>query len=96
MKFNLLAALSVLVASTCATAAEKTITLNVSDMTCAACPITVKKALNKVPGVSKVSVSLENKQAVVTFDDSKTQLNTLLNATFEAGYPSTLNGGMPQ
>ena len=96
MKFNLLAALSVLVASTCATAAEKTITLNVSDMTCAACPITVKKALNKVPGVSKVSVSLENKQAVVTFDDSKTQLNTLLNATFEAGYPSTLNGGTPQ
>lgn len=96
MKFNLLAALSVLVASTCATAAEKTITLNVSDMTCAACPITVKKALNKVLGVSKVSVSLENKQAVVTFDDSKTQLNTLLNATFEAGYPSTLNGGTPQ
>lgn len=51
-------------------------------MTCAACPITVKKALNKVTGVSKVNVSLEPKQAVVTFDDSKAQLNTLLKATF--------------
>ena len=96
MKFKLLTALCVLLASSFATAAEKTITLNVSDMTCAACPITVKKALNKVPGVSKVSVSLEKNQAVVTFDDSKAQLDTLLNATFAAGYPSTLNGGTPQ
>ena len=92
MKFYSLAALGLLFTTICATAAEKTITLDVADMTCAACPITVKKALNKVAGVSKVNVSLERKQAVVTFDDSKAQLNTLLNATFEAGYPSTLNG----
>lgn len=96
MKSYSLAVLSLLLASTFAVAAEKTITLDVSDMTCAACPITVKKALNNVPGVSKVSVSLERKQAVVTFDDSKAQLTNLLNATFEAGYPSTLNGGTPQ
>ncbi len=96
MKSYSLAVLSLLLASTFAVAAEKTITLDVFDMTCAACPITVKKALNNVPGVSKVSVSLERKQAVVTFDDSKAQLTNLLNATFEAGYPSTLNGGTPQ
>ena len=96
MKFYSLSALTLLLASTFATAAEKTITLDVSDMTCAACPITVKKALNKVPGVSKVNVSLEQKQAVVTYDDSKAQLNNLLNATFEAGYPSTLNNSTPQ
>jgi len=96
MKFNSLTALVLLLTSTFTVAAEKTITLDVSDMTCAACPITVKKALNNVPGVSKVSVSLEKKQAVVTFDDSKAQLNGLLNATFEAGYPSTLNNSTPQ
>jgi len=96
MKFNSLTALALLLASTCAAATEKTITLDVSDMTCAACPITVKKALNNVPGVSKVNVSLEKKQAVVTYDDSKAQLNNLLNATFEAGYPSTLNNSTPQ
>ncbi len=96
MKFNSLTALGLLLASTCATAAEKTITLDVADMTCSACPITVKKALNTVPGVSKVNVSLERKQAVVTYDDSKAQLNNLVNATFEAGYPATLNTSTPQ
>jgi mercuric ion binding protein len=96
MKFKSFVALALLLASTYAAAAEKTITLDVSDMTCAACPITVKKALNNVTGVSKVSVSLEKKQAVVTYDDSKAQLNGLLNATFEAGYPSTLNSGTAQ
>ena len=96
MKFNSPIALGLLLASICATAAEKTITLDVADMTCAACPITVKKALNNVPGVSKVNVSLQRKQAVVTYDDSKAQLNNLLNATFEAGYPATLNHSAPQ
>ncbi len=53
-------------------AASKTVTLNVPGMTCPACPITIKKALNKVSGVSKVEVSYEKKEARVTFDDAKT------------------------
>src|SRR2546430_6764514 len=53
-------------------ASPKTVTLNVSGMTCAACPITVKKALEKVPGVSSVDVRFEKKQVLVTFDDTKT------------------------
>ena len=44
-------------------AATKTVTLSVPGMTCPACPITIKKALNKVQGVSKVDVSYEKKQA---------------------------------
>ena len=36
---------------TSAWAASQTVTLSVSGMTCAACPITVKKALIKVDGV---------------------------------------------
>ncbi|SRR6266851_4965243 len=69
-------------------AATKTVTLDVPGMYCAACPITVKKALNKVQGVSKVDVSLEKKQAVVTFDDAKTDTTALVKATTDAGYPS--------
>ena len=57
-------------------------------MTCAACPITVKKALSKVEGVSKTDVTFENRQAVVTFDDSKTNIQKLTKATEDAGYPS--------
>ena len=69
-------------------AATKTVTLNVPGMTCPACPITIKKALNKVQGVSKVDVNYEKKQAVVTFDDAKTELKALVKATTDAGFPS--------
>ena len=51
-------------------AAPKTVTLAVPGMTCATCPITVKKALTKVTGVTKVDVDLDQLQAVVTFDDA--------------------------
>jgi periplasmic mercuric ion binding protein len=69
-------------------ASPKTVTLNVSGMTCAACPITVKKALEKVSGVSKIDVQYEKKQVVVTFDDTKTNVDALVKATANAGYPS--------
>ena len=73
-------------------AATKTVTLDVPGMTCPTCPITIKKALNKVQGVSKVDVSYEKKQAVVTFDDTKTDTKALVKATTNAGYPSQPEG----
>lgn len=90
-KISVIVALSVssLFAAT-AWAANKTVMLAVPGMTCAACPITVKKALNKVPGVAVVEVSFENKLAVVTFDDAKTNVEALTHATTDAGYPSTV------
>ena len=71
-------------------AATKTVTLSVPGMTCAACPITVKKALTKVDGVQKAEVSYEKREAVVTFDDAKTNADTLTKATANAGYPSSV------
>jgi mercuric ion binding protein len=59
-------------------------------MTCAACPITVKKALSKVEGVEKAEVSYEHKEAVVTYDDAKTNVEALTKTTEGAGYPSEL------
>lgn len=76
--------------STPAWAASKTVTLSVPGMTCAACPITVKKAISKVEGVSKVDVTFETREAVVTFDDAKTSVQKLTKATTDAGYPSGL------
>ncbi len=70
--------------------ATKTVTLSVPGMNCATCPITVKKALGKVEGVTKTEVNLEKRAAVVTFDDVRTNLESLTRATGEAGYPSTL------
>ena len=70
-------------------AASQTVTLSVPDMTCAACPITVKLALSKVEGVSQVSVSYPDREAVVTFNDALTSIEALTEATRDAGYPST-------
>lgn len=71
-------------------AATQTVILSVPGMTCAACPITVKKALTKVDGVTKAEVSFENREAIVTFDDAKTNAPALTKATEDAGYPSSV------
>ena len=71
-------------------AATQTVTLSIPGMHCAACPITVKKALSRVDGVSKIDVSLEKRVAVIAFDDAKTNTRKLTEATALAGYPSTL------
>ncbi|MDH1765586.1 mercury resistance system periplasmic binding protein MerP [Comamonas aquatica] len=76
--------------ATPAWAAVQTVTLAVPGMTCAACPITVKKALTRVDGVQKVEVSYEKREAVVTFDDAKTNADALTQATENAGYPSSV------
>ncbi|HKA40819.1 MAG TPA: mercury resistance system periplasmic binding protein MerP [Burkholderiales bacterium] len=81
------AAATILLASH-ALAANKTVTLDVPGMYCEMCPITVKKALSHVSGVSNVSASYERKEAVVTFDDTKTSVEALTKATANAGYPS--------
>ena len=77
-----------LFASSAALAAEKTVTLAVKNMYCAACPHTVKASLEAVPGVAKVAVSYNDKTAIVTFDDARTGVNALTTATTNAGYPS--------
>lgn len=71
-------------------AATQTVTLSVPGMTCAACPITVKQAISKVEGVNKTSVSYEKREAIVTFDDAKTSVQKLTQATTNAGYPSSV------
>ena len=52
--------------------------------------ISVQRSLTKIDGVTKADVSLEKNEAVVTFDDAKTNVETLLKATAGAGFPSTL------
>lgn len=71
-------------------AATQTVTLSVPGMTCAACPITIKKALTRVDGVQEVEVSYEKREAVVRFDDTRTSAEALTQATGNAGYPSSI------
>ena len=85
-KFVVLAAWAVMAPAVWS--ATQTITLSVPDMNCAACPLTVKKALMKVIGVGKTVVDMDRREAKVTFDDAKTNVETLVRATKDAGYPS--------
>ena len=67
----------------------QTVTLDVQNMTCAVCPITIKKALERVPGVTDAKVDFDKKTARVSFDPDKTTPAALTNATADAGYPSS-------
>jgi mercuric ion binding protein len=80
--------LAVLVASPAAMAADRTVTLAVKNMDCAACPSIVKASLEAVPGVAKVAVSYKDRMATITYDDAKADVNQLTSATTQAGYPS--------
>lgn len=73
-----------------AVAGTQTVTLAVPTMTCPTCPIAVKKALSRVEGVIEVKATWEPKEAVVTFDDTKTTPEALSKATADIGFPSTL------
>lgn len=88
-KFIALIALATSLSSP-AWAAIQTVTLSVPGMTCPACPFTVKKALTRVDGVQEVEVSYKQLEAVVTYDDARTTVEALTEATGNAGYPSNV------
>jgi mercuric ion binding protein len=69
----------------------QTVTLDVQNMTCAVCPITVKKALERVAGVTDAKVDFDRKTASVSFDPDKANPDTLTKATADAGYPSSVH-----
>lgn len=71
-------------------AESQSVTLDLPTMNCAMCPITVKKALDQVDGVVDASVSYEKREAVVTFNETRTSTEELIAATTNAGYPSTI------
>ena len=90
----LLATASIVPVATAANAAQpaglQTVTLSVENMTCSMCPITVRKSLEKVPGVVDAKADYATRTARVTYDPYKTDIQTLTEATANAGYPSAL------
>jgi mercuric ion binding protein len=70
-------------------ATPQTTVLDVQNMTCAVCPITVKKSLEQVPGVSGAKVDFAKKTVTVKFDAEKATTAALVKATTDAGSPST-------
>jgi mercuric ion binding protein len=69
---------------------ELTVTFDVQEMTCATCPIAVRKAMERVDGVTQVEVSLDDHSAVVTFDSSATTAAAIGQASTDVGFPATV------
>lgn len=82
--------LPLLLSASVATAAERTVTLAVENMTCALCPITVRTAIERVAGVKDVQVDFETKTAVVVFDDAEATVQDIAEASRQAGYPASV------
>ena len=90
MRNPLSAALVALMPLVALAAPPQTTVLNVQNMTCGLCSVTVKKSLEKVAGVSQARFDFTNQTATVTFDVDRTNKTALVMATTDAGFPSTV------
>ena len=65
----------------------------IENMTCAACPFTVKKAMSRVQGVKEVTVDFDAKTATAVFDAAVVSVDAIASASTDVGYPATLIEG---
>lgn len=74
-----------------ALAAEpKTAVLEVAGMTCSLCPITVRKALERVPGVLEAKADYAAQRAEAKYDPERTSPQALAKAVSDAGFAATV------
>lgn len=67
-------------------------TFAVENMTCALCPVTVKKAMEQVNGVQSVRIDFAARTATVVFDPAVTSVEAIAAASTDAGYPAAVRG----
>jgi mercuric ion binding protein len=72
---------------------DETVSFSVEKMTCASCPIAVRKAMERVDGVREVKVDFDSKTAVVTFDAGMTTAEAIGAASTNVGFPATVRDG---
>jgi len=61
-------------------------------MYCELCPLTVKTAMERVPGVTSVVVDFDAKTATVTFDPAAVTIDAIAAASANVGYPAHVAG----
>ena len=66
---------------------------SVTGMTCSACSAHVEKAVRKVEGVSDLTVSLLTNSMSVTYDETRTSPQSIIDAVTAAGYGAALPAG---
>lgn len=61
-------------------------TITVPEITCGHCKTAIEGALDPLTGVERAAVDVDAKQVTVTYDDTLTDRNSLLEAIAEQGY----------
>ena len=69
---------------------DREASFTVDKMTCATCPITVRKAMQRVDGVKEVAVDFDTKTATVLYDSNLTDAKQIGDASTNVGFPATL------
>ena len=88
--WTLIASLFLAINFAAAADSDQTATFDVEKMTCATCPIAVRKAMQRVDGVKEVNVDLDSKTAIVTYDASVTTTAEIESASTDVGFPASV------
>ena len=67
-------------------------TFEVDNMSCAACPITIRKAMSRVKGVQRVEVNLQDKSVTAIYDPALTEPAAIAEASSSVGFPAQAIG----
>ena len=70
--------------------ADQTRIIQIDGMTCGGCVASVHNATADIDGLDDISIELADNQATVTFDDSKTSVETIAAAIDDAGFDATV------
>lgn len=84
--------LAMLLAGTAWAASPHVVTLQVENMTCPACAVTIERALDKVDGVSAVKVDSDAGKVEVTIDSERVTEAQVAVAVTNAGFPARVAG----
>lgn len=71
-------------------AKTKQVVLQIENMTCEACPVTVRSSLVRLDGVEEAIVTFNPPEAIIVYDPAKVTIKELMQVTTNVGYPSSV------
>ena len=72
---------------------QATARFTIGNMTCATCPIAVRKAMMRVEGVKSVDIDYAARTAEVVYDTAATTPELIAAASTDVGYPASVTDG---
>ena len=88
-RFAVVVTVALLTASS-SLAEERSVNLSVPGMFCASCPFVVQAAIGEVEGVLSVTTDVDERTALVLFDDAVATIEAITTASTNAGYEATV------